>query len=61
MESSQQIRITYSDRYSDDQYEYRHVILPQAISNILPQTHLLTETEWRNIGIQQSPGKIKFF
>ena len=30
-------------------------ILPK-LARILPNTHLLTETEWRNIGIQQSPG-----
>jgi hypothetical protein len=48
--------IKYSDRYSDDQYEYRHVILPPEIAKVVPNTHLLTETEWRNIGVQQSPG-----
>jgi cyclin-dependent kinase regulatory subunit CKS1 len=60
MENSQQIRITYSDRYADDQYEFRHVILPETISKIIPKTHLLTETEWRNIGIQQSPGWVHY-
>ena len=34
----------------------RHVILPPSLAKILPKTHLLSETEWRNIGIQQSPG-----
>jgi hypothetical protein len=34
---------------------YRHVTLSADISKIIPKTHLLTETEWRNIGIQQSP------
>ena len=48
--------IKYSDRYSDDHYEYRHVILPPEIAKVVPNTHLLTETEWRNIGVQQSPG-----
>lgn len=35
----------------------RHVILPHAHSKLVPKTHLMTETEWRNLGIQQSPGK----
>jgi cyclin-dependent kinase regulatory subunit CKS1 len=53
-------KITYSDRYADDVYEYRHVILPKSLAKILPNKHLLTETEWRNIGIQQSPGWIHY-
>lgn len=68
--------IQYSEKYSDDKYEYRwvlkpfdekfkfeqsfilrHVILPAAMAKLVPKTHLMTETEWRNLGIQQSPGK----
>ncbi|CEQ39994.1 SPOSA6832_01561, partial [Sporobolomyces salmonicolor] len=53
-------RIHYSERYSDDEYEYRHVQLPRQMlklsesayfepdSNVL---RLLTEDEWRGIGI----------
>lgn len=42
--------IFYSDTYKDDIYEYRHVILPPEQAQIVPRTHLLTETEWRNLG-----------
>jgi len=58
-------RIHYSDRYSDDLYEYRHVILPKPLLKLIdrnlfqPNTdvlRLLTETEWRGIGITQSLG-----
>jgi len=49
-------RVHYSERYTDDNYEYRHVILPKEFGKFVPRTHLLTETEWRNLGIQQSPG-----
>lgn len=38
-------------------YDLRHVILPAALAKLVPKTHLMTETEWRNLGIQQSPGK----
>jgi len=52
--------IQYSEKYYDDIYEYRHVILPHDIAKLVPRTHLLTETEWRNLGIQQSPGWIHY-
>ena len=53
--------ITYSDRYSDDVYEYRHVILPSRIADLLPRPHrLLTEEEWRSLGVQQSLGWIHY-
>lgn len=59
-------RIHYSDRYSDDEYEYRHVILPKQLLKMVPKEYfnpdesgvlrLLTEQEWRGIGITQSLG-----
>ena len=35
--------IEYSDKYSDDYYEYRHVILPRDVFKRLPRGRLLTE------------------
>ena len=59
-------RIHYSDRYADDEYEYRHVILPKPLFKMIPKTffnpdksgtlRLLSEQEWRGIGITQSLG-----
>jgi len=59
-------KIHYSDRYSDDIFEYRHVILPKQLFKMLPKEYfnpddsgtlrLLTDPEWRGIGIQQSLG-----
>jgi cyclin-dependent kinase regulatory subunit CKS1 len=58
-------RIHYSDRYSDDLYEYRHVILPKPLLKLVPKEffddkagtlRLLSEAEWRGIGITQSLG-----
>ena len=59
-------RIHYSERYSDDEYEYRHVILPKPLFKMIPKNffnpdntgtlRLLTEEEWRGIGITQSLG-----
>lgn len=34
----------------------RHVILPKELAKTLPKTRLLTENEWRSIGVQQSRG-----
>jgi len=58
--------IHYSDRYSDDEYEYRHVILPKPLFKMIPKSYfntddpgvlrLLSEAEWRAIGITQSLG-----
>jgi len=30
-------RIHYSDRYTDDDYEYRHVILPKQLLKMIPK------------------------
>ncbi|CAM9131304.1 unnamed protein product [Ectocarpus sp. 8 AP-2014] len=49
-------RIDYSEKYVDGSFEYRHVILPKETAKILPQSRLLTEDEWRNLGVQQSRG-----
>ena len=58
--------IHYSDRYSDEEYEYRHVILPKPLFKMIPKAYfnpddpgvlrLLSEAEWRGIGITQSLG-----
>jgi cyclin-dependent kinase regulatory subunit CKS1 len=39
-------------------YEYRHVILPKEIAKKVPKGRLLTEHEWRHLGVQQSLGMI---
>lgn len=42
--------IEYSDKYFDDYYEYRHVLLPKAIYKKMPKGKLLGENEWRSLG-----------
>ena len=59
-------RIHYSDKYTDDEFEYRHVILPKPLLKLIPKSffnsddsgtlRILSETEWRGIGITQSLG-----
>eukprot|EP00744_Colponema_vietnamica_P004801 GILI01007113.1.p1 GENE.GILI01007113.1~~GILI01007113.1.p1 ORF type:complete len:125 (+),score=18.84 GILI01007113.1:53-376(+) len=52
--------IDYSDKYCDDYYEYRHVILPKHIFKKMPRSRLLSEMEWRALGVQQSRGWIHY-
>ena len=51
--------IYYSDKYTDEEFEYRHVMLPKDLAKMVPKTHLMSETEWRNLGVQQSQGMIR--
>lgn len=46
--------IQYSERYTDDEYEYRHVILPHDLAKLCPRGRLLSEEEWRALGLQMS-------
>eukprot|EP01057_Protomagalhaensia_wolfi_P004487 Protomagalhaensia_wolfi_Nauph_80__4486@NODE_45_length_4272_cov_191_556107_g36_i0_p4_GENE_NODE_45_length_4272_cov_191_556107_g36_i0NODE_45_length_4272_cov_191_556107_g36_i0_p4_ORF_typecomplete_len117_score20_27CKS/PF01111_19/4_8e32_NODE_45_length_4272_cov_191_556107_g36_i038694219 len=55
----------YSEKYNDDAFEYRHVILTrhmaQEVKSLLSkrgsdQPELLQEHEWRALGVQQSRG-----
>ena len=52
--------IEYSDKYYDDSCEYRHVILPKHTYKKMPRGRLLTEMEWRCLGVQQSRGWIHY-
>ncbi|KAK4015505.1 cyclin-dependent kinases regulatory subunit-like [Daphnia pulex] len=52
--------IYYSDKYYDDKYEYRHVQLPKDLAKLVPKSHLMTEAEWRGLGVQQSQGWIHY-
>ncbi|DBA76349.1 hypothetical protein WJX77_010816 [Trebouxia sp. C0004] len=53
-------QIQYSEKYFDDVYEYRHVVLPSDIAALLPKGRLLSENEWRGIGVQQSRGWVHY-
>ena len=56
---SQHNGITYTDKYEDETFEYRHVHLPKSVAKMVP-SQLMTEDEWRNLGVQQSPGWIHY-
>jgi len=48
--------IEYSEKYADEYYEYRHVHLPKSVFKKVPKGRLLSENEWRGLGVQQSRG-----
>lgn len=35
-------------------------MLPKEIAKRVPKTHLMSETEWRNLGVQQSQGWVHY-
>ena len=38
----------------------RHVVLPQEVARMLPKGKLLSEQEWRSMGVQQSRGWVHY-
>mmetsp|Transcript_27517 Transcript_27517/g.49585 ORF Transcript_27517/g.49585 Transcript_27517/m.49585 type:complete len:107 (+) Transcript_27517:166-486(+) len=50
------MNIEYSEKHSDQFFEYRQVILPRELGQHLKDRPLLQEQEWRELGIQQSKG-----
>ncbi|XP_025787288.1 cyclin-dependent kinases regulatory subunit 2 [Puma concolor] len=39
---------------------YQHVMLPRELSKQVPKTHLMSEEEWRRLGVQQSLGWVHY-
>ncbi|KAI6658533.1 Cyclin-dependent kinases regulatory subunit 1 [Oopsacas minuta] len=52
--------IYYSDKYCDECFEYRHVMLPKDVCRMVPKGRLMSEAEWRGLGVQQSRGWIHY-
>ena len=52
--------IEYSEKYQDDYYEYRHVLLTKSLYKQMPKGRLLNENEWRSLGVQQSRGWVHY-
>ncbi|XP_026209712.1 CKS domain-containing protein isoform X1 [Anabas testudineus] len=38
----------------------RHVVLPREMAKYVPRSHLMSEDEWRQLGVQQSQGWIHY-
>lgn len=61
--------IEYSEKYQDDVFEYRHVILPKHVAKKMysqltatdgKNKKLLSEENWRALGVQQSRGWVHY-
>ena len=46
----------YSEKFNDDEYEYRIIIVPRRIVDLIPTNKLLSEKEVKELGVLQSPG-----
>ncbi|KAK7811045.1 hypothetical protein U0070_010204 [Myodes glareolus] len=44
-------QIYYLEKYDDEEFENWHVMLPKDIAKLLPKTHLMSEYEWRKLGL----------
>ncbi|KAI1239884.1 hypothetical protein IHE44_0011321 [Lamprotornis superbus] len=38
----------------------QHVMLPRELSKQVPKSHLMSEEEWRRLGVQQSLGWVHY-
>jgi cyclin-dependent kinase regulatory subunit CKS1 len=54
--NAQCYRSTVSASHASPLARLSHVILPKELAKTLPISRLLTEAEWRGIGVQQSRG-----
>lgn len=52
--------IQYSERYADDEFEYRHVTLPKDLAKLIPRNRLMSEAECIHMGVTQSPGWVHY-
>ena len=52
--------IEYTAKYYDDQYEYRQAILPRELGQVIKDKGLLSEQEWRKLGVTQSKGWVHY-
>ena len=50
----------HSSYTSPTPFPCRHVILPKDIASLVPKDKLMSETEWRKIGVQQSRGWVHY-
>eukprot|EP00429_Kryptoperidinium_foliaceum_P001055 CAMPEP_0176007828 /NCGR_PEP_ID=MMETSP0120_2-20121206/3433_1 /TAXON_ID=160619 /ORGANISM="Kryptoperidinium foliaceum, Strain CCMP 1326" /LENGTH=79 /DNA_ID=CAMNT_0017340599 /DNA_START=58 /DNA_END=297 /DNA_ORIENTATION=+ len=56
--------IEYSEKYDDDEFTYRHVVLPKSVAAAMHKLtqckRLLTEHECESLGVQQSSGWVHY-
>ncbi len=50
----------YSEKYFDNEFEYRYVLLPQEMASRVKDMRILSETECKKLGITQSRGWVHY-
>ncbi|XP_023940860.1 cyclin-dependent kinases regulatory subunit-like [Bicyclus anynana] len=48
--------ITHSYTYEDNEYKYMHVSVSLSLRRKIPKDRLMTETEWRFLGVMLPAG-----
>lgn len=48
--------IHYTEKFIGKYYEYRQVVLPKSLGPAIEHKGLLSEQEWRSLGVIQSKG-----
>nr|KAF6433117.1 CDC28 protein kinase regulatory subunit 2 [Molossus molossus] len=51
---------TSGKKINSETYGSKHVMLPRELSKQVPKTHLMSEEEWRRLGVQQSLGWVHY-
>ena len=53
--------IEHSEKYYDEEYEYKHVTLTEDAAEMIKKGQLLTPDQYVQIGLKQTPGWIHYF
>jgi len=54
-------KIVHSNKYSDGEYEYKHVLLPKEVFKTMEKNKILTPDEVQKLGISNSKGWEHYF
>ena len=60
MDEMEKQEFYYSNKYEDEDYEYRHVSIPKSLVMHVPRNRLMYENEWRKLGVTQSRGWVHY-
>ena len=55
-----ELRTVSTDKHHFTDFILRHVVLPKEIAKLVPKTRLMSEEEWRSIGVTMSAGWVHY-
>lgn len=53
--------IEHSEKYYDDEFEYKHVTLTEEAAKMVRRGHLVQPKDYCKLGLMQTPGWIHYF